>query len=97
MDADTRGNKKWATDNNKRHNLREVHEREYKVNSRAEQASKPEADEGYEIDDSYKFLKKKLEKEEKAKKGDQKAKIYEEEMAKCIPKAKGKHALWGLA
>ena len=94
MNFDTRGQKKWSADNGKRHNAREVYEREYKMNNRADQAAKAEGNDDYIVDDSHKFLKKMLEKGEKERKGQEKAKIYEQEMEKCEPKKKGgKHAL----
>lgn len=87
MEGDTRGNRK-KFDTGKRHNAREVVERQYRKDARLNQAQGDE-NRDYGTDDSEKFLKKQREKEEKQRKGAEKALIYQQEMNKCMPKNKG--------
>jgi acyl-[acyl carrier protein]--UDP-N-acetylglucosamine O-acyltransferase len=89
MNSDTRGLKRNLRDNGKRHNLREVHERQYRKDQRFEQGLF-EPDRIIEIDDSTKFLKKMQDFDEKKQRAFEKNKIYEQEMLKCMPKARGK-------
>jgi hypothetical protein len=87
MEYDTRGLKKKYKDNAKRHNVREEVERQYRIQAR--QAQKVTEEVHYEVDDdSKKFLDKMKKEEEKKLKALEKARIYEEEMNKCMPKAK---------
>jgi len=69
--------------------LKEIHERQYRKDQRALQSQNEEEHE-YQPDDSEKFLKKMREKEEKIAKAHLKNDIYAQEMAKCMPKARGK-------
>ena len=89
MERDTRGDYKKNRDAAKRNNLKEIKERQYKKDQRFAQ-SQGGQDDSFEEDDSHKFLRKQKEKEAKQQLGSQKAQIYEEEMAKCQPKPKGR-------
>jgi hypothetical protein len=87
MDSDTRGVKKRYQDHGKRYNVREEIERGYKQEKRQAQAAGAN-DSDDEKDDSHKFLAKMKEKEDKALKAQEKQRLYEEEMSKCMPKVK---------